>query len=713
MNQDNSIKFVNNPGFEDMKNNYLTQKVFQEIIDKIQIQQKQAKTIHTDQVSQKQLDDHICSQLKETLMFLKDKVGYEVFLSVIDDDQEKLLEKTKQLNQFKNLEQQVESLKQHIHLTITTIKKRNIFEYLEQINQEFSKQVSESQKLLSKKHKAISESIQVQANLFQKLLQTSLELQIQRKQFEKIIQDTLDRMSFLDNILQETKNSRQDSDILNLDQTTLTQSVYFQNNMNNSNGDLNNNKTDNRLSNGRDYQNLSQIKEEKFNQEEDKNQDGGYQNSQGLDDTKDSIEVRADIIIIKDYFQNDPTKNLFKEEADMIRFRPNIYLNSQLDFDLQLAVKKRQYKINENKFQQPQGFKIPTSIVMTQYGCLIEAGLDETLNFRQKVGKIFTQFKQVDLKSQIFSMTVAKQYLLCSLQNQTMQIFEAKQPYELVKSIKTQSTVKKYFKYSQDIPSFNPEAEIRIDHDDKDKYLIFGEQDGFIEIFNTEALKIVYIGQLRSKVDIFDICKTSYAQYEYAVAQGQYGGGLFFIRIFQDEASQRSEHDIEAEFQMTQDYEEIYFKNQAVCCVQEIGQGLILCCVQGTYNLQVISRLERKVVHHIQNPSQDLNYNCLIPFMGFDGKKYPYLLLKDETMVSIINTKTYVAKKIISSLYDSCSNSCSLIQYVNEQPETKEQVYQIISLEHMNGDKSIKEVTFQLENPLVKQSLINIVNQVD
>ena len=45
---------------------------------------------------------------------------------------------------------------------------------------------------------------------------------------------------------------------------------------------------------------------------------------ENLDDTKDSIEVRADIIIIKDYFQNDPNRNIFKEDFDIIKIRPNI-----------------------------------------------------------------------------------------------------------------------------------------------------------------------------------------------------------------------------------------------------------------------------------------------------------------------------------------------------------------------------------------------------
>ena len=77
-------------------------------------------------------------------MLIKDKVGYEVYLSVIDDEHEKLIEKTKSLNSFKNLGQQVEALKQHINLTITTMKKKNMFEYLEKINLEYTNQVGET-----------------------------------------------------------------------------------------------------------------------------------------------------------------------------------------------------------------------------------------------------------------------------------------------------------------------------------------------------------------------------------------------------------------------------------------------------------------------------------------------------------------------------------------------------------------------------------------
>lgn len=45
------------------------------------------------------------------------------------------------------------------------------------------------------------------------------------------------------------------------------------------------------------------------------------------------------------------------------------------------------------------------------------------------------------------------------------------------------------------------------------------------------------------------------------------------------------------------------------------------------------------------------------------------MLVKDELMVYFVNTKSFLAKKVLASLYDSCSNSASLCQFVLEQPE--------------------------------------------
>ena len=73
------------------------------------------------------------------------------------------------------------------------------------------------------------------------------------------------------------------------------------------------------------------------------------------------------------------------------------------------------------------------------------------------------------------------------------------------------------------------------------------------------------------------------------------------------------------------------------------------------------------------------------------------MLVKDELMVYFVNTKSFVAKKVLASLYDSCSNSASLCQFVLEQPEAGP-VYTLVSLEHANGDKSFKEATFILNN---------------
>ena len=75
---------------------------------------------------------------------------------------------------------------------------------------------------------------------------------------------------------------------------------------------------------------------------------------------------------------------------------------------------------------------------------------------------------------------------------------------------------------------------------EKNRYLICGEKDGFLEVVDTVMQKIAFKGQLRSKVDVFDMCKTSYLPNEYAVALGQYGGGLFFITITRKESEDDS-----------------------------------------------------------------------------------------------------------------------------------------------------------------------------
>ncbi len=90
------------------------------------------------------------------------------------------------------------------------------------------------------------------------------------------------------------------------------------------------------------------------------------------------------------------------------------------------------------------------------------------------------------------------------------------------------------------------------------------------------------------------------------------------------------------------------------------------------------------------------------------------MLVKDELMVFFVNTQTFIAKKIMASLYDSCSNSAALCQFILQQPEVGP-VYTVVSLEHANGDKSFKEATFVLNNAessFIKQSGITIEEEV-
>eukprot|EP00347_Sterkiella_histriomuscorum_P002984 403366046 len=493
---------------------------------------------------------------------------------------------------------------------------------MELSTQEYQKLSSECEKKFAskKKYKNLLGNVHQMQRVFNRQIQLSIEFQVQRKQFDVIIQDTERKIGFLEDLFDKTKSQQFQKNIdVQMDQTTLSQSFMNQQ-QNQSN--LYNDGTQNQSNLNMQTSNFQQatiIESSKQAQiEQLQYNDNNGQNITLSEETKTFDDVNSNskdsvsndnIIIINDYFLSDVEKaanSLFKEDQiEHIQIKPSIYDESyHLKFNLQAAIRKREYKINQNQFQQPQGFKIPTSIVMSKFGYLIEGGLDERIIIRQKIGKIYTSIKHIEVSSMIISMTIHNDKMFCSLSNQEMLVFEIKQPFDLIKTIQTSATVKKYLPFQQE---------------------------------NQER-------QMRHRVDIFDICKTQFQQYEYAVAQGQYGGGLFFIRLFQEESLEET---IEGQFQMTLDYEEIYFKNQAVSCV-----------------------LERKVINYIENPSQDLNYNCLQQFLGHNQKKYPYLLLKDETMVTLLNTKTFT--------------------------ETGGDQFTIISMEHFNGDKSIKEAIFQL-----------------
>lgn len=178
-----------------------------------------------------------------------------------------------------------------------------------------------------------------------------------------------------------------------------------------------------------------------------------------------------------------------------------------------------------------------------------------------------------------------------------------------------------------------------------------------MEIVDTTLQKIVFMGQLRSKVDVFDMCRTSYHPNEYAVALGQYGGGLFFIEIIKEESE-------EGIVKMVQNFDEVYFKNHGVCCVVEVRRGLMLVCVQGNVNIQVVSREQRSSIQQIVNPSGDMNFNSLQLYIQYDEEHHPYVFMKDETRICMINSKTFIAKKVCDSLYDNTGNNSSLLQFI-------------------------------------------------
>jgi len=135
---------------------------------------------------------------------------------------------------------------------------------------------------------------------------------------------------------------------------------------------------------------------------------------------------------------------------------------------------------------------------MTDSGYLIEGGLDEFIVIRQKLGKNYPHVKDIQVPAQIFAAHAHLDKYFCSLQNSQLCVFETCQPFGLITSVKTQAVVKKFLTYD-------------------DTHIILGEQEGFIEVLDTEQLKVVLIAQLKDQVDIFDMCKTS-NENEFAVA---------------------------------------------------------------------------------------------------------------------------------------------------------------------------------------------------
>ena len=59
-----------------------------------------------------------------------------------------------------------------------------------------------------------------------------------------------------------------------------------------------------------------------------------------------------------------------------------------------------------------------------------------------------------------------------------------------------------------------------------------------------------------------------------------------------------------------------------------------------------------------------MNYNSLQLFLQYDEEEYPYVFMKDETRICMINSKTMIAKKVFDSLYDNTGNNSSLLQFI-------------------------------------------------
>jgi hypothetical protein len=63
----------------------------------------------------------------------------------------------------------------------------------------------------------------------------------------------------------------------------------------------------------------------------------------------------------------------------------------------------------------------------------------------------------------------------------------------------------------------------------------------------------------------------------------------------------------------------------------------VLVAVEGRARLYVVDIATRQVVAHIDNPSGSTRVISLIKHPAYDAQSYPYVILKDDSYISLID----------------------------------------------------------------------------
>ena len=101
----------------------------------------------------------------------------------------------------------------------------------------------------------------------------------------------------------------------------------------------------------------------------------------------------------------------------------------------------------------------------------------------------------------------------------------------------------------------------------------------------------------------------------------------------------------------------LFLKDENVFCIHALPNNCLLVGVCGNPEIQVIDMVNGVVTNTIPNPSKDGGYNSFQSLIGNPD----LILVKDYKALSILNTSTLTATKLVDSVYDTCTNKNSIV----------------------------------------------------
>jgi len=98
---------------------------------------------------------------------------------------------------------------------------------------------------------------------------------------------------------------------------------------------------------------------------------------------------------------------------------------------------------------------------------------------------------------------------------------------------------------------------------------------------------------------------------------------------------------------------EVYFKDKVVSRFTEFAEGEFAVCIAKDEYVYLISRKKQAVTHKVRNPQgKSCNYEVL-PIPAFDLRSLPFLLVRDDKCLMLLNIKEGKFLKLHQAKYES------------------------------------------------------------